>query len=265
MKRFYISLSLLLAIFLFLRYLYAQTFLFPGAREFIIGRYLYLEGKEKEGEEMFQRAIAKHSKEVIHSKEGARLFLLIGTFFMERREWGKAVLYLEQGEKAFRLLSEGASFPASKDPLLVRFYLYLGYCYQKLGNKNAAEKAYQKAVEIAPNNPEALNALAYFWVEENKNLQQAVEMLKKALGLYKRVTFFSAPPAHIIDSLGWAYLKIGRINEGLSLLEQAVRYMPQSAEIRYHLSVAYQKAGLFKSAHIEAEKAKLLLSKGFDF
>lgn len=260
MKRFYISFSLLLAIFLFLRYLYAETFPFPGAREFIIGRYLYLEGKEKEGEEMFQRAIAKHSKELIRSKAGAKLFLLIGTFFMERREWEKAILYLERGT-----LDERTSFPASEDPLLVRLYLYLGYCYQRIGNKKAAEKAYQKAVEIAPNNPEALNALAYFWVEENKNLQRAVEMLKKALGLYKKVIFLSAPPAHIIDSLGWAYVKMGRIKEGLSLLEQAVRYMPQSAEIRYHLSVAYQKAGLFKSAQIEAEKAKLLLASGFDF
>ena len=48
---------------------------------------------------------------------------------------------------------------------------------------------------------------------------------------------------YIVDSLGWAFYKLGRIDEAVQTLEQAVLLRPNDAEINDHLGDAYWKAG----------------------
>ena len=59
-----------------------------------------------------------------------------------------------------------------------------------------AEKDYEVALKMRPDNAEALNTLAYSWTEKGKNLVKAEAMLRRAL-----IADPMAP--HIIDSLGW--------------------------------------------------------------
>src|SRR3546814_17419837 len=47
----------------------------------------------------------------------------------------------------------------------------------------------------------------------------------------------------ITDSLGWAYVLTGRIDEAVPLLETAQRGEPENAVIVEHLGDAYWKAG----------------------
>ena len=56
-----------------------------------------------------------------------------------------------------------------------------------------------------------MNYLAYTWVEQNVNMAEALAMLKKAVELRPEDGF-------IIDSLGWAYYRMGdyRIGDHLS-------------------------------------------------
>jgi predicted Zn-dependent protease len=60
--------------------------------------------------------------------------------------------------------------------------------------------------------------------------------------------------AYIVDSLGWAYFRIGRIDDAVRELERAVSLQPEDSVINDHLGDAYWKTGrkreaLFQWAH----------------
>lgn len=58
----------------------------------------------------------------------------------------------------------------------------------------------------------------------------------------------------IMDTLGWTLVSFGRAEEGLVLLEEAIRRAPQLADIRYHLAVAYERSGRPDDARRELER-----------
>jgi Flp pilus assembly protein TadD len=60
---------------------------------------------------------------------------------------------------------------------------------------------------------------------------------------------------YYIDSLGWAYYKLGRNNDAVRELRRAVRLCPDSGDLRYHLGAAYARVGKPYQARIELEKA----------
>ncbi|KKU44508.1 MAG: Pyridine nucleotide-disulfide oxidoreductase, partial [Microgenomates group bacterium GW2011_GWA2_46_7] len=56
--------------------------------------------------------------------------------------------------------------------------------------------------ELGPDNPEALNYLGYIYAEENRNLDEAEQLVKKALDI-------DPDNGAYLDSLGWVYYKKG--------------------------------------------------------
>ncbi|MFQ6043097.1 MAG: tetratricopeptide repeat protein, partial [Candidatus Poribacteria bacterium] len=58
-----------------------------------------------------------------------------------------------------------------------------------------------------------------------------------------------------IDSLGWAYFKLGRTDDALVELEKAIKYFPGSAEVHDHLGDVYLKKGLTEKAIDQWKKA----------
>jgi len=86
-------------------------------------------------------------------------------------------------------------------------------------NWNAAEVDLKKALQLAPNEPAVLNYLGYSYVDQNRNIQEALAMLEKAHAL-------KPSDGYIADSVGWAYFKIGRFADAARLLENAVELVP---------------------------------------
>jgi Flp pilus assembly protein TadD len=111
-------------------------------------------------------------------------------------------------------------------------------------------------VELAPDEPVALNYLGYAQVERGENLTAAVALLERANRLRPD------DPA-ITDSLGWGYYRIGDIARALPLLEQAAQGQPGSVTINEHLGDAYWLAGrrfearyAWRAASINADDAQ---------
>src|SRR5690606_22555106 len=48
---------------------------------------------------------------------------------------------------------------------------------------------------------------------------------------------------YIVDSLGWAFYRLGRYEEAVEALERAVQLRPNDPEINDHLGDAYWRAG----------------------
>ncbi len=123
-----------------------------------------------------------------------------------------------------------------KSPGDWRFYYVRGIAYERADRFPLAEADFLRALELNPGQPQVLNYLGYSWVDKGMNLERALGMIQQAVA--------AAPnDGYIIDSLGWAYYRLGRFDEAVEKLEQAVNIRPNDAEINDHLGDAYWRVG----------------------
>jgi tetratricopeptide (TPR) repeat protein len=109
-------------------------------------------------------------------------------------------------------------------------------CYERLGQWSKAEPDFRKALELSANEPLILNYLGYSWVDRNEHVAEALELIKKAVSL-------KPDDGYYIDSLGWAYFRLGRFDEAVEQLERAVELKPEDPTINDHLGDAYWRVG----------------------
>jgi Flp pilus assembly protein TadD len=123
-------------------------------------------------------------------------------------------------------------------------WLQYGSALDGAGQHDQADAALAKAVDLAPQEPLALNYLGYSRVEQGRDVAASLVLLERASRL--------APDnASITDSLGWAYFKAGQTGRALPLIEKAVEGEPANAEINDHLGDIYWAVG----RHYEARYA----------
>ncbi|MGN5374340.1 tetratricopeptide repeat protein [Sphingomonas hankookensis] len=115
-------------------------------------------------------------------------------------------------------------------------YLQRGAALDQSGDWAGALPMLRRAVELAPQEPVALNYLGYAQVDRGENVTEATRMLERAHALAPR------DPA-IADSLGWARYRAGNLAAALPLIEGAVRQAPDDVEINEHLGDLYWAAG----------------------
>lgn len=108
--------------------------------------------------------------------------------------------------------------------------------YEALEDYESAEKHLLRHIELKPREPNAYNYLGYMLIERNKDLDRAIEYIKKALEIEPNNGAF-------LDSLGWAYFKMGKVEEAIANLEKAAELIPTDSDIREHLGYAYFKKG----------------------
>ena len=132
---------------------------------------------------------------------------------------------------------------ANLQPLYFR-----GICYERVGKWDKAEDDFKKVLSINPNYADALNYLGYTWIDRGEYLSESLEMIQKAVEL-------SPNNGAIIDSLGWAYYKLGDLKKAKLHLEVAVEMSPTSATIIDHLGDVYWVTERKKEAMYQWERA----------
>lgn len=168
--------------------------------------------------------------------------------YRSEKLWGRAEAVAKELVK--RAESDRLNEPPGTEDV-ARFYLILAEAQQNAGNLHDSEINYKKALALAPDSAELLNALGYFYADEGTKLGEALKLTERAVEL--------APNAgHIVDSLGWAQYKLGQYEKAVQTLRKAVELVPDSAELRYHLGAAYSKLGRKAEARVELEKALTL-------
>lgn len=111
-----------------------------------------------------------------------------------------------------------------------------GIAYERLKEWEKAEPSFEKALELSPNQPDVLNYLGYSWIDMGVNLDEGMAHIRKAVDLRPR-------SGYIVDSLGWAYYRLGKYEDAVRELERAVELLPEDPVINDHLGDAYWKAG----------------------
>ncbi|HEY3948248.1 tetratricopeptide repeat protein [Phenylobacterium sp.] len=111
-----------------------------------------------------------------------------------------------------------------------------GVALERMGRWPDAQADLQKALKIRPDEPELLNYLGYSWIDRGENLKEALGMVEKAVAADPR-------SGAMVDSLGWAYYRLGDYKTAVDKLEQAVELEAGDPEINGHLGDAYWKVG----------------------
>jgi tetratricopeptide (TPR) repeat protein len=128
-------------------------------------------------------------------------------------------------------------------------FYYRGISRERLKNWPEAEADFRKALALSPDEPSVLNYLGYSLVDMKLKLDEAINMIKKAV---------EAKPndGYIVDSLGWAYFQLGDFEEAVTQLERAVDLRAGDPIISEHLGDAYWRVGRKLEATFQWQHAK---------
>lgn len=166
-------------------------------------------------------------------------WIALGDLLRQQEKYSQAV---PAYEKALSLLADAA--PEERwFPLYAR-----GIALERAGQFKRAEEDLLAAIEIQPEEPSLLNYLGYSWIDRNENLERGLELIRKAVEL-------SPNDGYILDSLAWAYYRLGRYEEAVSPMEKAVAEMSSDPVVNDHLGDIYWKVGREREAEIQWQRA----------
>lgn len=128
---------------------------------------------------------------------------------------------LPQAIATFELLMNRAP----RDPSLVYEYASL---LERAGRIGDAERALRDVLAKDPQDANALNSLGYMLADHGVRLDEAVDLVQRALKVEPSNPSF-------LDSLGWAYFRQGKFDLADAALTQAAEQLPTSSAVNEHL------------------------------
>jgi len=177
-----------------------------------------------------------------------------GASASDARRYGDALIALDRYADAARAYD--TAIQRSGSAAGWSLYLQKGGALEQAGDWPAARAALRKAVDMAPDEPLALNYLGYADIEHGGDLNEAQKLLERASALKP------GDPA-ITDSLAWAYFKRGDAARALPLFERAAQAQPADETINEHLGDAYWSTGHYFEARY-AWRAAAVTAEGED-
>ena len=124
-------------------------------------------------------------------------------------------------------------------------HLILGRALDKLNRfEDVVVGEMEEVIRLDPKHANALNYLGYSYADRGVKLPEAVDLIRKALEV-------KPDDGYYLDSLGWAYYKLGRPDEALSELQRAATFVSDDAVIHEHLGDVYFQ----KNMKAEAKKS----------
>lgn len=158
------------------------------------------------------------------------------------------LILLNQKEEAVTLLIKSVE----NDPDDIDSLFKLASLLHEHQQLDKATVYYNRILKKVPNHIVTLNNLAWIYMEQDS---------EKAVRLAKQSYEQSPDSAAIIDTYGYALVRIGKHQEGLELLELAELALPQDKDVKYHLAYAYEEMGQRDKAMGILEK--IVISKDF--
>ncbi len=158
--------------------------------------------------------------------DNSRPYSALGNILRANKDYAEAVVYYT---KAIERLGPETSAHWSA-------YYSRGVCYERIKEWEKAEADLQKALKLDKNQELTLNYLGYSWVDQNINVKQAMQLIRRAVQKRPNDGYF-------VDSLGWAYYRQNEFKQAVKHLERAVELKPDDPVINDHLGDAYWKVG----------------------
>jgi tetratricopeptide (TPR) repeat protein len=206
----------------------------PLERSAMIQRAIDLDGSDRSDE-----AKADLLKLIAAAPTDVEAITALGNVLRGRKE------YAECADAYAKAL---ATMP-NPDKMAWTLFYFRGICYERSKQWPKAEADLKKALQLFPDQPHVLNYLGYSWVDKGMNLDEGMGMIKRAVEQ-------RADDGYIVDSLGWAYYRIGKYDDAVKELDRAVELKPEDPTINDHLGDAYWKVGRILEARFQWAHAR---------
>jgi pentatricopeptide repeat protein len=163
-----------------------------------------------------------------------------------------ATLYREHEDSASgrEIYQDALQFYPEDTDILYNFGIFL----ERSGEHDEALAMMQQVLALEPDNGAALNYVGYTWADNNINLEKALGYIKKAVALLP-------DDGYVRDSLGWAYFKMGKVEQAAIELEKAATMVGDDPIIQEHLGDVYTAMGQVEKARSAYEKSLDLFAK----
>ena len=154
----------------------------------------------------------------------------------------------ERFVEALKAYDTAIGLIAEPNPSQWAIYYARGICHERQDDFAKAETDMRRALALNPDQPQVLNYLGYSFVDRGENLEEALGMIERAV---------AAQPdsGYIIDSLAWAYFRLGRYDEALKPMEQASLLEPVDPIVTDHLGDVYWAVGRTLEAEFQWHRA----------
>ncbi len=119
---------------------------------------------------------------------------------------------------------------------------------ERVGDWDRAEPEFRRVLEFVPDEPQVLNYLGYSLIEQRRNLDEALDMIERAVE-------GEPDSGYITDSLGWAFYRLGRYDEAVPVMERAVELLPRDPILNDHLGDVYYAVGRSREARFQWRRA----------
>ncbi|TPJ65438.1 tetratricopeptide repeat protein [Mesorhizobium sp. B2-6-1] len=188
----------------------------------------------------------RHDEAITHLKafvdkhpNDMRAYLALGGVYSSKEDFRSAANLYDKAVEAL------------KTPTAANWNIFYqrGIAYERLKEWPKAEPNFRKALELRPDQPQVLNYLGYSWVDMNMNLKEGLAMIQKAVDL-------RPSDGYIVDSLGWAYFRLGRYDDAVREMERAVSLKPEDPVLNDHLGDAYWRVGRKLEATFQWNQAR---------
>lgn len=244
------------------------------------GRAVQLANQAEPAKAAFVKAAAAYQQSLLINPDRARTYLRLGELLIgPLKESERAEQILAEGRLRFPQAPEFAyllalaqreakhtqqavmTFEEARheaeqvDPAMLngRFYFDYGVAAEQAGfYDKAADLLRQSAVLDPASAAEVYNYLGYMWAEQNTHLDDAEEVVKKALELDPNNGAY-------LDSLGWIKFRKGRYDEALTDLLRAAQTIKKDDPVVFeHIADAYAKLARIPQALDYWQKALAL-------
>ncbi len=173
---------------------------------------------------------AAEMRKLMDGKDDFKVLIDLADVYQKAKNWGEMAKTLDAAEKL-----------AKNDDDKVQIAFLRGAMFEREKNFTASEAEFRKVLAIDPENAGALNYLGYMLADRDMRLDEAKDMILKALQISPN------SPAYL-DSLGWVYYRLNKLPEAEEKLKQAIEYMSRDATVHDHLGEVYMREGKIKDA-----------------
>lgn len=176
-------------------------------------------------------------KGTLNGKDDRETYAALAQVYEKQKNFTEMAKALDAAEKL-----------AKSDDDKENIYFMRGAMYERMKKYEEAEAEFKKVLAIDSDNAAALNYLGYMLADRSVRLNEALDMIKKAV---------DQEPANgaYLDSLGWVYYRLNRLDEAVDALKRSLEHTSKDPTVHEHLGDVYLSRNSLKDAITQWEQA----------
>lgn len=176
-------------------------------------------------------------KPLLDGKGDRDIHIALAQVFEKAKNWARMAEALNQAEKL-----------SKTDEEIETVVFMRGAMYERQKRYDLAEIEFKRVLKLNPSSSSALNYLGYMLADRNVRLQEALELIQRAVSEDPHNSAY-------LDSLGWVYFRMNKLEEAAEQLQHSIKLGSRDATVHDHLGDVYLGQNKLKEAIAQWERA----------